>query len=353
MTIDTRVSKEWASRPDDERYLSLQDLHAAVRTRTDNSRSAVVNTAAIKAYGTEENELVVSTDLGPKFLTNWSFGQISQLAGAPSGYLKRLPAPLAAANLNHGLAEPVRNSALILVNGNEKLRALTSEKYGRIWDHEVVEAVQRVTEGSSWQIPASSYATTNPKRATTLYASDRDVFLFLVDPEHPIEIPGEPEPLFRGFYCWNSEVGAQVFGLATFLYQRVCDNRIIWGVAHRAEIRIRHSAGAPARFLSEGRQALIEYTDESAQPIVDRIKRAQAAKLGDNEDEVRDFLRKRGLTLAQADSALDLTKQEGKDPLNAWAVTEGITAAARSVAHTDARLQVEKIAGGILESVSA
>ena len=39
-------------------------------------------------------------------------------------------------------------------------------------------------------------------------ASDRDVFLFLVDDTNPIEagrLPdGSPDLYFRGFYCWNS-----------------------------------------------------------------------------------------------------------------------------------------------------
>ncbi len=51
------------------------------------------------------------------------------------------------------------------------------------------------------------------KDTTTLYASDRDVFLFLVDDLNPIEagrLPdGSPDFYFRGFYCWNSEVGAK------------------------------------------------------------------------------------------------------------------------------------------------
>src|SRR3546814_7738773 len=34
-----RVSSEWFSRPDDERYLSLSDLHAAVKARADRGRS--------------------------------------------------------------------------------------------------------------------------------------------------------------------------------------------------------------------------------------------------------------------------------------------------------------------------
>ena len=45
------------------------------------------------------------------------------------------------------------------------------------------------------------------KDTTTLYASDRDVFLFLVDDTNPIEAgrlaDGSPDLYFRGFYCWN------------------------------------------------------------------------------------------------------------------------------------------------------
>ena len=44
----------------------------------------------------------------------------------------------------------------------------------------------------------------------SVYASDRDVFVFLVDDLNPIEagrLPdGSPDVFFRGFYAWNSEV---------------------------------------------------------------------------------------------------------------------------------------------------
>ncbi len=46
---------------------------------------------------------------------------------------------------------------------------------------------------------------------TTLYASDRDLFLFLVDDLNLIEagrLPdGSRDLYFRSFYAWNSEVG--------------------------------------------------------------------------------------------------------------------------------------------------
>ena len=40
-----------------------------------------------------------------------------------------------------------------------------------------VDAIRRANQDGYWKVPAASYSTSNPKRATTLYASDRDVFL--------------------------------------------------------------------------------------------------------------------------------------------------------------------------------
>src|SRR3546814_8328037 len=78
------------------------------------------------------------------------------------------------------------------------------------------------------------------KGTTTLYASDRDVFLFLVDDANPIEagrLPnGDPDLFFRGFYCWNSAVGSKTLGMATFYLRAVCMNRNIWGAESFEEI---------------------------------------------------------------------------------------------------------------------
>jgi len=253
---------------------------------------------------------------------------------------------LAAANLNHGFSNTPREKTMLMVV-NDQLRCATSDTYGRIYDHQVVQSVIRVTDGGAWHIPAASYATSNPKRATTLYASDRDVFIFLVDDTNPIEVNGKS--MFRGFYTWNSEIGSQVFGLATFLYEYVCDNRIIWGMTGKSELRIRHTSGAPERFALEGKKALIEYSNQSAQPLMEQIKRAQDIKLGKDESEVKEFLKKRGLTGATADAAITAAKMEGNDFTTAWGAAEGLTAHARSVLHTDSRVKLEREAGSILD----
>ena len=43
-----RVSSEWFSRPNDERYLSLSELYASVKGRAERSRTRTVESAAIR-----------------------------------------------------------------------------------------------------------------------------------------------------------------------------------------------------------------------------------------------------------------------------------------------------------------
>ena len=45
---DGRVSSEWFSRPDDEKFLSLSDLYASVKGRAERSRTRTVESAAIR-----------------------------------------------------------------------------------------------------------------------------------------------------------------------------------------------------------------------------------------------------------------------------------------------------------------
>lgn len=50
-----RVSSEWFSRPDDERFLSLNELAKVVRDRSQRSRTRVVETAKIRVEARREN----------------------------------------------------------------------------------------------------------------------------------------------------------------------------------------------------------------------------------------------------------------------------------------------------------
>jgi len=193
-----RVSSEWFSRPDDERYLSLTDLYDAVRRRAECAQVRTVESRAVKVEATRDNAerlaLLVPGRDEPVAPTHWSFGQLCGLVGAPSSYMRQLPAALAGINLQHGLlshrAELLKT--LEADDGRVELRAVTGPDYGRIWDHELVAAVMKIagngTGDTRWKVPGVldwNTMTHNPfvdvtKDTTTLYASDRDVFLFLV-----------------------------------------------------------------------------------------------------------------------------------------------------------------------------
>ena len=56
-----RVSSEWFSRPDDERYLSLSKLYASVKGRAERSRTRTVESAAIRveAHGDDPERLAL------------------------------------------------------------------------------------------------------------------------------------------------------------------------------------------------------------------------------------------------------------------------------------------------------
>ncbi len=138
-----RVSSEWFSRPDDERYLSLGELYDAVKSRADRAHARTVESSAIRVEASRNNaerlELIVPGDRQPIAPTHWSYGQLCSLVGAPATYMRQLPAPLAAINLQHGLlnhrAELVKT--LEMDDGRVDLRAVTGPEYGRIWDHEL------------------------------------------------------------------------------------------------------------------------------------------------------------------------------------------------------------------------
>src|SRR5882757_2052855 len=50
-----RVSSEWFSRPDDERYVSLTDLHDAVRRRAERAQSRTVESRAVRVEADRDN----------------------------------------------------------------------------------------------------------------------------------------------------------------------------------------------------------------------------------------------------------------------------------------------------------
>jgi len=380
--MNTAVSNQWWNRSDDQRFLSLSALRESVWNRARKSDSVVVKSSEFKFLFNEaphevadlQDLRVVGEGEGHKFEaapTHWAFGQMCQLAGVPADFARKLPAQITSDVMEYSLKHIRRVDSVKAYVDLERaeLRATTGPEYGRIYDHEVVDAVMRLAgdgDGSmGWKVPGVmdwSDSRYNPhvrpsKETTTLFASDRDVFIFLVDDLNPIEVGtlanGEPDLLFRGFYVWNSEVGSKSLGVATMYLRGVCCNRILWGVEDFSEIRIRHSKNAPDRFMFEAAPALQSFAQSRTTQLIEGVQAAKAAKIASDEDEALSWLRGRGFSRARSKAIYDVVELEEGQPLRSvWDAAQGITAVARTISHQDSRLQVEGEAKKILDKVA-
>lgn len=356
----TQASAQWASRPADQRFTSLTELDAFVQNARQFSKGKVLPSRGITVAPVESDNkglVVLGPNGGPVNPTHWSFGQLAQRAGAPAGYLRSLPAALAADNLNYGLqvARDVEDLGVLLYKngGPAELRAVTGPNYGRIWNSQITGAlVERFGDGRTgdFRVPGEfGKAVTVDKRNTTLFASDRDMFVFLADENHRIDVPnrrdGQAGSLARGFFVWNSEVGATTFGVALFLFDYVCQNRIVWGAEQYHEIRIRHTASAEIKLREKVIPAIDAYSRSSMNGVQAAIQAAQQQKI----DNVDKFLLNR-FTKARA-NAIKATyaAEEGKPIETLWDATTAVTAYARGVEYQDERVDLEREGGAILQ----
>lgn len=353
-----QASRQWATRPDDERYTSLVDMLAHFRRLREHSREVVVSSRRIEARPTDDNAgLEIHGPNGVGYApTNWAFGQLAQLAEAPGGYLRTLPSPIAADCVNYGLKfkRNIEDVGILLhKDGSPTLRAATGPKYGRIWNEPIVAAlVDRFGDGvtGEWKVPGE-FGVDVPvtKDNTTLYAGDRDMFVFLADERNKIEVPnrrnGKPGLVSRGFFCWNSEVGSSTFGVATFVFDYVCMNRIVWGASEYREIKLRHTVTAPDRWIDEIHPALVSYANSSSRSITDGIAAAQASRI----DKVDEFLAGRFGKRLVAPLKMIHSVEEQRPIETLWDAATAVTAYARGIGHQDKRVELERAAGEVLD----
>ena len=366
MSTLTQASHQWATRPLEERFTSLPAMRAKLEEIRANSRAAVVSSRQLSATPSADNRGIVIE--GPNghaaAPTNWAFGQLANLSGAPGAYLRTLPAPLAADCLNYGLRverDAIDTGVLLTRRPGTlelELRAATGPRYGRIWNVDVVRALEeRFGDGvtGDFRVPGEFGRELSQVTAknTTLFAGDRDMFVFLADEKNRIELPnrrdGKTGELARGFFVTNSETGAGALKVKTFLFDYVCANRIVWGAHELEEISIRHTASAPDRVIEEAAPALLEYSRASASNVSNILRTAQASKL----EKVDAFLASRfGPRVADRIKTVHMA-EEGRPIETAWDAVTGATAYARSIPWTAERVEFESTAGAILEDIAA
>lgn len=358
-----QASRQWASRPADQRYLSLTDMQAHFHARRAASISKVIPNRMLDIRPLDDGNpdrkaLAVLTPAGETLnMTNWAFGQVCQRADAPAGFLRSLPADIVTDVLRYRLhheRDVEELGTLAYRNGGPaELCAVTGPNYGRIWNATVLDAlVKHFGDGRTgdFRVPGEfGQQVEITKNNTTLYASDRDMFVFLADEDHRIDVPGRRDgrsgSLARGIFVWNSEVGSTTLGMAAFLFDYVCCNRIVWGAQDYQEIRIRHTAGAPSRWIEDAMPAIEAFKDQSTASIEQALKNAQLQRVKDADE----FLTKARFSKSQVSAIKAAHLEDEQRPIETlWDAVTGITAYARGIQYQDKRVELERVAGKLL-----
>lgn len=382
-----QANKQWSVRPADERFWTLEEMYSACKQYADTAKEMALSCVDIRVEAVDEDVRLVGRKGQPALLTHWSFGQLSGLVGAPADYLRGLSATLAVQNLNWGLkhradrlSEDASNLKLLFhQNGDLLLRAITSEKYTRIWNYEVAQRLVGLQD-LGWRVPPARPAQSGqPKsRPATeqdvlrlkmanigiqvgdtiapagIYASDHDMFVFLVNEDNRIN-DGTPEGLGRGFFVTNSEVGGGSFVITTFLYRFVCGNHIVYDAQQVAEIRIRHTGAADQLAWSRLQVQVKRYANSSVSELEAKIARARQYEIAGSKEEVLDkifAIRNLGCPRKTLDLAYETAVQyEDTDgsPRTPWGMAQGLTRVSQATDYADVRMRIDRAAGKVLE----
>jgi hypothetical protein len=354
MSVLTKANAQWSTRPADERFGSLADMHAsAMRIRT-NAAVAQIKANALRVTA-DGNELLIEGKTGSRAaLTNWSYGQIAERAKAPTAYLNTLPATIAADCLNAGLDRAHEDKSLqLLIDRGDRLtaRSINSDAYSRIWNADITKRLVDLEAQGPWQPAPAAF-----DGSRGLYLGDRDMFAFLVDNNRRIFETGPGGGLSRGFMTWNSEVGDGAFGFMSFLYEYVCGNHRIWGATNIAEFRVIHIGRDQAtKAFSKLAIELRKYADSSASDDEARVQAARTFEIGATKDEVLDAvfgIKSPLLTRKVVGQAYDIAVEKEDwygNPRSAWGMAGGLTQIARDLPNANERNALDVAAAKVME----
>ena len=358
------ANKQWSTRPPDERFPSLQSLYSTCKGYADIAvEREDVPYSTLRTEAIDGDVVLVGKGNVPSSLTNWSFGQLCSRVGAPAGFIRELPATLACQVVNNRLkdkypavsaCQPSDDKASLLFhkNGSIVCRSITSDKYSRIWNHEVAERLMDL-ETRGWS-PATPTFRQFGDNAPSLYASDHDMFAMMMMPntfiQQPVRTAKDQAPLYRGLIYSNSEVGAGSLTAMSFFFNQMCGNHIIWGASQVIELNLRH-VGSIRERMQHWDVAIRKYADSSMQDDAQRLATAVNTRIAGTKEDLLDVLFGKRLSLSrkaiEASYDAALPEQDG-DPLTVWGFVQGATRYSQTLKYTDDRVRVDKAAAKVL-----
>lgn len=368
-------SREYATRPADERFPSVGALVENAQHQRQLSKEIEYNVKDLAFLANEHNDIRMQSPRGVAKLTHWAFGQACRMLEAPAAFLRdKVDAVRAADVLNYRIAQsPLGTRANLLAqapNGTPEptIRACTSDSYGRCWDAELYSAVQKqlTDQDPAWQLPP-----TWTGESAGAYRGDRDSFLVLVnggsivtDPSLANTLPGAIAPgrtnrtdtnvgsdgMYRGILIRNSEVGASSVVIEQILFRYICGNHMLWGAVIDQSFRRRHVGRQVTKDVTR-EISRIAYAWARQSPGRDEaiIKGLIEHEIAHTKEAVLDEMRKIGASKEAAEDAYKLCEmKETVSPRSFWGVAQGLTRLSQAETHQDDRYILDQLAAKVM-----
>ena len=381
------ASHQWATRPADERFWSVADLAAHCRREKAASHERTVKVGNLVAVGNGPLLGLANRerpDVKPLALTNWSANllcaNLNMAGGAEE--LGKYPAELAATMVNHRMQSKKDDNAELLftsANGGYNLRAITSDRYERLWDADLANGLAKISKEQGWVTPpARPYpgGEDDPRvRPATeedvisigagggmavsvgdaiapagVYRGVKDMFVFLINPN--VKFDDGNTGLTPGLFIRNSEVRGGSFSVTSFLLEGVCGNHIVWGAHDVKKTKFRHIGRG---MVNKANQKLALSFGADVIDFASTLKAARAKELGKDQEEVIELVtgKKFGLTLKAAEGAWRFAEEwehtAHAAPTTAWGFVHGLTRYSQTIGgFADKRNDLDAIGGKIL-----
>jgi len=280
-----------------------------------------------------------------------AFLQLATRAGAPAGYLAKLPAKLTRACLMHGLTTSEESSTGMIRLAGGQARAIVSGRYAALDDAYVLDVAEQALQArgllGTVQVRGVALGTSTVVRLTW----EREAF----------EVR-KGDVVEGGLDITNGEIGNRSVGVVPSLYRLVCLNGL--RVAETGTKRRFNHSGDPARLYEAFRDAIPAAIEEAAgnanvlrsvtERMIDDVD-AEFAGLGSfgfAASEAREVTRtvaaERGIALPEDTGSWAETLRTMGD-VSAYDVLNGMTAYAQT-RPIDRRLDIEDAAGRYLRA---
>ncbi len=371
----TLASSQWNNRPVDERYWSPADALGRAISARNAAIETSVNYSDLRVIENGGEVGIVGKQGFPFKLTNYSFGQLCQRASAPAGFMESLPSKMAVEVLNHKL-DRTGVGQLLLDKNEGSVRALTGNAYTRVWNDSLLRMCDSLVQ-RGWKVPPgrARFSDSRTRPATEndilkgsqhnslavrvgdsiapsgVYASDRDMFCFLVNDGEYYDNPADPNtPMQRGFMLWNSEVGDKSLGMITFLYDAVCGNHIVWGAVDVRTFRSRHVGNINRKAEFNFDSVVNHRIDRNL--LTDQLSHVQSVLIGaDKEAVISKAATVTKLPKGTIEAAYDIADGSTRygDPRTPWGISQGLTELSQKKDYTSQRVAIDSAAGILLD----